>query len=77
MLRARVLAAAAASTALAVALHREYTSKRQPVDVIGHSMGGLIARLALLGSAQGWAGFPSKFDVDNVVTLEEHRPMTH
>jgi hypothetical protein len=33
-------------------------------------MGGLITRVALLGSAQGWDGFPSsKLDVDNVVTL--------
>ena len=41
-----------------------------PVDVIGHSMGGLIVRVALLGSAQGWEGFPKgKLDVDNVVTL--------
>ena len=32
-------------------------------------MGGLIARVALLGSAQGWDGFPAKLDVDNVVTL--------
>jgi pimeloyl-ACP methyl ester carboxylesterase len=46
-----------------------YTSKGQPVDVIGHSMGGLIARVALLGSAQGWDGFPSKLNVSNVVTL--------
>jgi pimeloyl-ACP methyl ester carboxylesterase len=43
--------------------------QERPVDVIGHSMGGLIVRVALLGSAQGWDGFPSKLDVDNVVTL--------
>jgi triacylglycerol esterase/lipase EstA (alpha/beta hydrolase family) len=46
-----------------------YSSQGQPVDIIAHSMGGLITRVALLGSAQGWAGFPSKLDVDNVVTL--------
>jgi pimeloyl-ACP methyl ester carboxylesterase len=40
------------------------------VDIIGHSMGGLIARVALLGSAQGWEGFPAKrLNVGNVVTL--------
>ena len=44
-------------------------SKGMPVDLIGHSMGGLIVRVALLGSAQGWQGFPAKLDVDNVVTL--------
>ena len=55
---------------LAIYIDREYTSKGKPVDVIGHSMGGLIARVALLGSAQGWAGFPSKqLDVEDVVTL--------
>ena len=40
-----------------------YTSRGLPVDIVAHSMGGLIARVALLGSAQGWAGFPSKLDV--------------
>jgi pimeloyl-ACP methyl ester carboxylesterase len=44
--------------------------QQRPVDVIGHSMGGLIVRVALLGSAQGWDGFPrGKLDVDDVVTL--------
>jgi pimeloyl-ACP methyl ester carboxylesterase len=46
-----------------------YTRQGKPVDIIAHSMGGLIARVALLGSAQGWQGFPAKLDVDNVVTL--------
>jgi pimeloyl-ACP methyl ester carboxylesterase len=46
-----------------------YTSNGQPVDIVAHSMGGLITRVALLGSAQGWEGFPSKLDVDDVVTL--------
>ena len=41
----------------------------KPVNIIAHSMGGLIARVALLGSAQGWEGFPPKLDVNNVVTL--------
>jgi pimeloyl-ACP methyl ester carboxylesterase len=55
---------------LAVYIDREYTSHGRPVDIIGHSMGGLIARVALLGSAQGWDGFPNKkLNVGNVVTL--------
>jgi pimeloyl-ACP methyl ester carboxylesterase len=55
---------------LAIYIDRAYTSKGQPVDVIAHSMGGLVTRVALLGSAQGWDGFPShKLNVDNVVTL--------
>ena len=32
-------------------------------------MGGLVARVALLGSAQGWERFPPKLNVNNVVTL--------
>jgi pimeloyl-ACP methyl ester carboxylesterase len=54
---------------LAIYVDREYTSKDEPVDIVAHSMGGLIARVALLGSAQGWDGFPSKLNVDDVVTL--------
>jgi pimeloyl-ACP methyl ester carboxylesterase len=46
-----------------------YTSQGLPVDIVGHSMGGLIARVALLGSAQGWKGFPAQLNVANVVTL--------
>lgn len=47
----------------------EYSSKGEPVNIVAHSMGGLVTRVALLGSAQGWDGFPGKLDVDNVVTL--------
>jgi pimeloyl-ACP methyl ester carboxylesterase len=50
----------------------------EPVDIIAHSMGGLITRVALLGSAQGWDGFPSKLNVDNVVTLgTPHKGVIH
>jgi pimeloyl-ACP methyl ester carboxylesterase len=55
---------------LAIYVDDAYTSRGIPVDVIAHSMGGLVTRVALLGSAQGWDGFPSrKLNVDNVVTL--------
>lgn len=54
---------------LAEYISTTYTQQGRPVDIVGHSMGGLIARVALLGSAQGWDGFPPKLDVDNVVTL--------
>ena len=50
-------------------LARYIDGLNQPVDVIAHSMGGLVARVALLGSAEGWEGFPPKLDVANVVTL--------
>ena len=54
----------------AIYIDRTYTSHGRPVDVIAHSMGGLVTRVALLGSAQGWEGFPSrKLNVDDVVTL--------
>jgi pimeloyl-ACP methyl ester carboxylesterase len=54
------------------------TGAGQPVNIIAHSMGGLVTRVALLGSAQGWKGFPhKKLDVDNVVTLSTpHRGVT-
>jgi pimeloyl-ACP methyl ester carboxylesterase len=54
---------------LAVYIDETHTSEGRSVDIIGHSMGGLIARVALLGSAQGWEGFPAKLAVDNVATL--------
>jgi hypothetical protein len=54
---------------LAIHIDRAYSSRGRPVDIVAHSMGGLVTRVALLGSAQGWEGFPSKLDVDNVVTL--------
>jgi triacylglycerol esterase/lipase EstA (alpha/beta hydrolase family) len=54
---------------LAFYIDTAYTSQGKPVDIIAHSMGGLITRVALLGSAQGWEGFPSTLNVGNVVTL--------
>jgi pimeloyl-ACP methyl ester carboxylesterase len=54
---------------LALYIDATYTSQGKPVDIVAHSMGGLITRVALLGSAQGWEGFPSKLNVEDVVTL--------
>lgn len=56
-----------------------YTGNGQPVDIVAHSMGGLVTRVALLGSAQGWKGFPAgKLNVDNVVTLSTpHRGVSN
>jgi pimeloyl-ACP methyl ester carboxylesterase len=63
---------------LARYIDASYTSKGRPVNIVAHSMGGLVTRVALLGSAQGWEGFPSKLDVDNVVTLSTpHRGVAH
>jgi hypothetical protein len=41
----------------------------QAVDVVGYSMGGLIARGAVHGSQRGEAGFARAIDVEDVVTL--------
>ncbi len=63
---------------LANYIYTTYTSERKPVDIIGHSMGGLVTRVALLGSAQGWEGFPAKLKVTNVVTLSTpHQGVSH
>ena len=50
-------------------INRNYTSKGKQVDIVAHSMGGLITRVAILGTREGWSGFPSEVDVRNVVTL--------
>ncbi|RRO14447.1 hypothetical protein EIL87_19890 [Saccharopolyspora rhizosphaerae] len=50
-------------------IHSEYTSKGQSVDIVAHSMGGLVTRVAVLGTREGWAGFPPSVEVDDVVTL--------
>jgi hypothetical protein len=51
-------------------VHQYNTSTGKPVDVVAHSMGGLITRVALLGSAKGWEGFPpNALDIGDVVTL--------
>ncbi|OZM71463.1 hypothetical protein CFN78_20170 [Amycolatopsis antarctica] len=55
---------------LANHIHDNYTSKGKSVEIVGHSMGGLIGRVALLGSAKGWDGFPKgKLKVGDLVTL--------
>ncbi|MDA3627679.1 hypothetical protein [Saccharopolyspora oryzae] len=50
-------------------IYRNYTSKGENVDIVAHSMGGLITRVAVLGTGEGWKGFPPKVAVDNIVTL--------
>lgn len=58
------------AVALANHIYDANTSKGQSVDIVAHSMGGLVTRVALLGSAQGWEGFPkAKLEVGDVVTL--------
>lgn len=55
----------------------KHSSKKKPVDIVAHSMGGLVTRVALLGSAKGWKGFPPVF-ARNVVTLgTPHQGVNH
>lgn len=58
------------AAALANHVHDRYTRQGRSIDIVAHSMGGLVTRVALLGSAQGWEGFPPEpILVDDVVTL--------
>ena len=50
-------------------VHREYTSKGIAVDVVGYSMGGLIARGAVWGAQKQESGFSPPIDVEDVATL--------
>lgn len=46
-----------------------HTNHGETVDIVAHSMGGLVTRVALLGTGEGWEGFPPELYVDNIVTL--------
>lgn len=50
-------------------VYTQYTSKGIAVDVVGYSMGGLIARGAVWGSQKAESGFSPPIDVEDVVTL--------
>lgn len=50
-------------------VHATYTVHDIPVDVIGYSMGGNIARGAVQGSQAGEAGFSAPLRVEDAVTL--------
>lgn len=50
-------------------VHANYTSKNIPVDLVGHSMGGLITRGAVQGSTAGESGFSGPLLVEDSVTL--------
>ncbi|MDQ0945783.1 triacylglycerol lipase [Streptomyces sp. V1I1] len=54
---------------LAWKIHDMYSSKGQTVDVVAHSMGGLIVRAALAGYAQGDPTWPDELFVEDVVNL--------
>lgn len=50
-------------------VYTTYTSKGITVDLVGHSMGGLIIRGAVKGSAHGESGFSAPLKVEDAVTL--------
>jgi hypothetical protein len=50
-------------------VYSQYTSKGVTVDVVGYSMGGLVARGAVYGALSGAAGFSSPINVSDAVTL--------
>ncbi|WP_326681088.1 esterase/lipase family protein [Streptomyces sp. NBC_01237] len=55
---------------LAKHIYTNYTSKGLPVKLIGHSMGGLVARAALTGVQRGEPGFPPSLRVEDVITFD-------
>ena len=54
---------------LAWNIYDTYSSRNQPVDVVAHSMGGLIIRYALAATRAGLDGFPPYLLVEDVVSL--------
>jgi triacylglycerol esterase/lipase EstA (alpha/beta hydrolase family) len=57
------------SKAFSKYVYAQYTSKGIAVDVVGYSMGGLIARGGVWGSQKAESGFSAPIDVEDVVTL--------
>lgn len=55
---------------LANYIYKNHSRKGQTVDLVGHSMGGLVIRAALDGVAHHRSGFPSYLYVANAVTLD-------
>lgn len=49
--------------------YKNYSKKNIKLDVVAHSMGGLVVRAALYHTARGTAGFPPYVYVEDVVTL--------
>ncbi|WP_433462940.1 esterase/lipase family protein [Spirillospora sp. CA-128828] len=54
---------------LAQNIYKNYSSKGQTVDIVAHSMGGLVARAAIAGYARREPGWPPKLLIQDVVTL--------
>ncbi len=56
--------------ALAVQIFEQYSAHGKSVDLVGHSMGGLIIKAALTGVQKHYQGFPPYLYVEDVTTLE-------
>jgi hypothetical protein len=54
---------------LAWDIYNNYTRHGKKVDIVAHSMGGLVARAALRGTQTRTAGFPRALYVEDVITL--------
>jgi hypothetical protein len=50
-------------------VHQTFTSQAIAVDIVGHSMGGNIARGAVLGTSRGEVGFSGPLLVQDAVTI--------
>ena len=50
-------------------MYDHYSKDGRTVDVVGHSMGGLINRYAINAVQRGFADFPPKLLVEDIVTL--------
>ena len=55
---------------LAWYIYDHYTSQGQPIDVVAHSMGGVVIRYALTKLEQQHSDFPPELLIEDVVTLE-------
>ena len=62
---------------LAWHLYDQHTSRGEKVDVVAHSMGGLVVRAALHGVSTRASGFPDRLYVEDVVTLSTPHQGTH
>jgi pimeloyl-ACP methyl ester carboxylesterase len=54
---------------LADFIYNEYTRRDIKVDVVAHSMGGLVIRSALLNVQRNVRGWPTRLYVEDVITL--------